>query len=288
MFEVENQAIEEEFENGGQGVVVDAQETQDNPVDDGQEDLAGLQQGTEEETQTGAGESEQQGPGAADRAGQRRFQSHEDNAAARMARLRTEQELRRRYDDEVAGLGIPNPYTGRPFQSFEEFREYGKRYKETQQENEAKRQGRTVEDLQEEEADRAFVRKLRQEEAGKAEAARERQRQEAFMISDLQRFTAEHPGVDVEKLEKNEKFLRFAGKRLYREPLSELYNDFVAVVSDAEQAAVARAAGRSERSTGAGQGGSGVSLTPRQQAQLEAWNRENPEMKMTAKEFLNM
>ena len=82
--------------------------------------------------------------------------------------------------------------------------------------------------------------------------------------------------------------MRFAGNRLYKEPLSDLYNDFAELVSDTERSAVAKAAGKRDRSTGSGQGGGGVSLTPGQQADLDAWNRENPEMKMTAKEFLAM
>ena len=280
MFEDENLALEEEFENGGQEDFVGLQE---NPVDDGQEDVVDLQELEEEED--GAGGSAQE-PGAAAQAVRKPIQSQQDNAAARMARLHTEQTLRQKYDAEIAGLGIINPYTEQPFQSLEDLKAYGAKFREDQRKAEAKKRGTTVEALQEEEADRDFLRRMRQAEADRNRAAQEQAQQTAFMMADLQRFQSEHPDVDVEKLEKNEKFLRFAGKRLYKEPLSELYDDFVAIVSESEQAAVARAAGKRSRSTGGGQGGSGGALTPGQQAELEAWNRENPEMKMTAKEFL--
>lgn len=287
MFEDENQALEEQFEDGGQGGVVDAQETIENPVDDGREGFVDLQ-GEEGKDGTGAGAGAKSIHGVAAREGQRTFQSHQDNAAARAARLRTEQELRQQYDSAVASFGIPNPYTGKPFQSFEEFKAYGEQYRLSQQEAEAKRQGKTVEALREEEADRDFLRRMRQADDERTRQVRKQEDQAAFMTADLQRFMTEHPEVDVAKLEQNPKFLKFAGKRLYQEPLSELYDDFVELVSDTERSAVAKAAGKRDRSTGSGQGGSGVSLTPGQQADLDAWNRENPEMKMTAKEFLSM
>lgn len=288
MFEDENQALEEQFEDGGQGGVVDAQETQFNPVNDGQGDFVDPQQAEEEEGGTGAGEGAAATPGVAAQAVHKPIQSHQDNAAARAARLRAEQELRRQYDSTVASFGIPNPYTGKPFQSFEEFKAYGEQFRASQMEAEAQRQGKTVEALQQEEADRDFIRRLRQADDERVRAGREQKQREERLRADLDRFVAEHPEVDVAKLEQNPKFLKFAGKRLYQEPLSELYNDFVELVSDTERSAVAKAAGKRDRSTGSGQGGSGVSLTPGQQADLDAWNRENPEMKMTAKEFLSM
>ena len=162
MFEDENQALEEQFEDGGQGGVVDAQETHFNPVNDGQGDFADPQQAEEEEEGTGAGAGAANKPGVATQAVPKPFQSHQDNAAARAARLRTEQELRQQYDRAVASFGIPNPYTGKPFQSFEEFKAYGEQFRASQMEAEAQRQGKTVEALQEEEADREYLRKMRQ------------------------------------------------------------------------------------------------------------------------------
>lgn len=281
---MENQALldEEVEEDGGQGEVVGAQE---NPDNDGQEGVVAPQEAPQE-GEEGQGETKEEEPRPQEE--ERLFQSRQDNAAAKAARLRAEQDLRRQYDETVAGLGIPNPYTGKPFQSFEEFKAYGEEYRKSQLTNRAKQQGKTVEELLAEEEDRAFLRRKRQEEQALRQAREKQSQRQAFMMEDLQSFVEKHPEVDIAKLESNPKFLLFAGNRLYKEPLGTLYEGFTKLVSDTERAAVAKAAGKSARSTGSGQGGSGGALTPGQRAQLEEWNRENPNMKMTAKEFLEM
>ena len=288
MFEEENLTLEEEFEDGGQGGVVAAQEIPEDPVDDGQEGVVDPLDVDEDEDGLGAGGSARGKPGAAARMGRRSVQSHEDNAAARAARIRTEQDLRRQYDDTVAALGVTNPLTGAPFKNFEEFVAYGRQFQDNRLAEEARQQGVSVEELREKEADRDFLRRLRREDAQKVQAQQERQQREAYMRADLAAFTQAHPEVDVAALEGNPKFRKFAGNRLYNEPLIQLYEDFVDLVNDAQSAAVTRLEGRRERSTGSGQGGSGAGLTPSQRASLAAWNRENPDMKMTAKEFLSM
>ena len=273
---MENQALETEIENGGQGSVVDSQE-----------------EGTGREQAGSAGASvEQEEPGAAARGQQQEAQSRKDNAAARAARIRAEQEttarLQKQYDEQIAGLGIPNPYTGKPFRSFQEFREYGETYRKEKLEAEAQRQGRTVEDLQEEEENRSWLARKRQEEKAQKEALAALNDRKAFVAADLEAFVKNFPDVDPGKLEQNPKFRKFAGKRLYKEPLSELYADFVDLVSDTERAAVEKAAGKAQRSTGGAQGGGTDQLTPAQRAALAEWNRDNPELKMTAKEFLSL
>jgi len=96
---------------------------------------------------------------------------------------------------------------------------------------------------------------------------------------------AKETGRSVEELENNQKFRRFCGSRFGREPLAELYGAYLEVVGTAGAAAVAKAAGRQQRSTGGGTAG-GAALTPTQKAVLDRWNEEHPEMAMTAKEFL--
>ena len=89
----------------------------------------------------------------------------------------------------------------------------------------------------------------------------------------------------LEKLEKNKSFLTFCGSRFGKEPLGDLYDTYLEVVGEAGRAAVAKQAGRNDRSTGGGSTG-GVTMTASQQRSLDAWNAANPDMAMTAKEFL--
>ena len=153
-------------------------------------------------------------------------------------------------------------------------------------ESEARQKGKSVEELEEERENRSWLARKRQEEKVQKEAMEALERQKAFVRSDLDQFLKKFPDVDPAKLEQNAKFRKFAGRRLYREPLAELYADFVDLVSDAERSAVERAAGKSARSTGGGQGGGMELLTSAQREALEEWNRDNPDMRMTAKEFL--
>lgn len=274
---MENQALEDQEvpENGGQGEAVDPQSEQ---VDEG---AAGQGEGASQEEPGDAGREDQQPP-----------QSHQDNAAARAARIRAEQEttarLQKQFDEEVAAFGIPNPYTGKPFGSFQEFKAYGEQFRREKLEAEAKKQGKTVEELQEEQETKSWAARKRREEKEQREAMAALERQKAFLRADLETFLQKFPGVDPGKLEQNAKFKKFAGKRLYKEPLSELYADFCDLVSDAERAAVAKATGKAARSTGGGQGGGMDMLTPEQREALEEWNKARPEKKMTAKQFLEM
>lgn len=273
MDEFENQVTEQEIDEGTAG--------QESVVDSQQEDV------TENHQEPGEG-------GKADPASQRQDggQSHQDNAAARAARIRAEQEtadrLRREYDDQVAGMGIINPYTGQPFRSFKDFLDYGEKFKADKLSERAKKAGTTVQQLQEEEENRSWIARKRQEEKDQKAAMDFIQKRNDFMRRDLEAFMGRHPDVDPGKLEKNPKFRKFAGSRLYKEPLSDLYEDFVDMVSDAERSAVEKAARKSSRGTGGGQSGGADGLTPAQRAELEEWNRDNPSMKMTAKEFLSM
>jgi hypothetical protein len=57
------------------------------------------------------------------------------------------------------------------------------------------------------------------------------------------------------------------------------------IVGEAGKAAVVKSEARAARSTGSGATGGGV-LSPSQKKDLDAWNESHPEMKMTAKEFL--
>lgn len=269
MEDFENQVTEQE--TAGQESVVDSQA----------EDV------TENQQDTGAGDN-------ADPASQHQHggQSHQDNAAARAARIRAEQEtadrLRRQYDDQVAGMGIVNPYTGQPFRSFKDFLDYGEKFKADKLAEEAKKKGTTVQQLQEEEENKSWIARKRQEEKNQMAAMEFVEKRNEFLRRDLQAFMQEFPDVDPGKLEKNPKFKKFAGSRLYNEPLSSLYRDFTDMVSDAERSAVEKAASKASRSTGGGQSGGADGLTPKQRAELEEWNRDNPSMKMTAKEFLSM
>ena len=120
-----------------------------------------------------------------------------------------------------------------------------------------------------------------------AGAAQDAARQ-SFIARDMLRFAEQYPDMsrtELAELEKDRSFRRFCGTRFGREPLARLYGDYQALMGSASDAAMAKAAGRSARSTGGGSAG-GAQLSPAQREVLNEWNAAHPEMAMTAKEFL--
>lgn len=284
--ELENLNPTEQELSGGQEGAVDLPENENRNGDagDGQESAV-------DSRQDGASEDSGAGEGAenSDGAGQGRGQSREENAAVRAARLRERAEAERREraraDEEIASAGIINPYTGVAFKTLEEFKEYGKRYNADRIAEEAKKTGKTVEELTEEQENKAFVAKMRKQEQERTKQAENEQKRLDFAIKDVKQFQAAHPQVDVGKLIENKTFLRFAGSRYGVEPLSALYEDYCEIVGDAGRAAVLKSESKAGRSTGSA-GGGADSLTAAQRNALAEWNAANPDMQMTAKEFL--
>lgn len=270
-----------ETEIGGQEGVVDPQESQYDEEfylgDDGHEEAVDPHSGDGEEEGSEEGEND---PAPATQ-GRAKNQTREDNSAARQARLRAEREA----DERIARSGMLNPTTGRPFRNMEELERFGKAQREAEVQRIAKQTGRNADDVREEMNDRDFVRELR--EAGEAQraAAQAAEQKREFLVRDAQNFREKHPGVDIVKLEQNRNFRKFCGSRFGVEPLAELYDDYKAIVGGAESAGRAGAESRRSRSTGSGSAGGEV-LSASQRAALAQWNRDNPDMKMTAKEFL--
>ena len=132
-----------------------------------------------------------------------------------------------------------------------------------------------------------FDRAMRQIREQQEHLELERQREEEFIARDLDRFTERFPDVDVARLDADRMFRRFCGSRYGREPLAELYEDYLEIAGEQRAAAAARSESRSRRATGAGGGSGGETLSARQQEELDEWNRAYPNMKMTAKEFLS-
>lgn len=259
---------------------------------DSQDDFVDHQ--SEEEAEE-AGESEERS--GSEGAGQNSKQTHEDNAAARQARLRAQREAEKLIEAEkqkmqldadrrIAESGVVNPYTGKPFTSVKEFEEYGSKVKTAELEKKAKESGRSVAELREEEENKAYIRKKRQEESAAAEQNRQQEAEKNFFQKDLMDFMEKHPDVDVEKLDSNPQFRRFCGSRYGKEPLAELYESYVDIVGESQRQGADKAKSKASRSTGSGQPG-GEGLTARQKRDLERWNADNPDMAMTPKEFLS-
>ena len=93
-----------------------------------------------------------------------------------------------------------------------------------------------------------------------------------------------YPDVDVVKLDGNDNFRKFCGTRYGKEPLADLYTDYLSLVDVSEKAGAAKRDTRSERSTGSGSDG-GARLTAQQQRDIKEWRDRFPYMDMSPAEF---
>ena len=112
-----------------------------------------------------------------------------------------------------------------------------------------------------------------------------RRKQKEFLQADAADFMERYPSVDIIKLQGNADFREFCGSRFGKEPLGDLYESYMKLFGKAS--AKSKAESKAARGVGGGTGTAGSGLTAAQQKELDAWNRENPDMKMTAKEFLS-
>ena len=205
--------------------------------------------------------------------GAKEKQSRKENSryadARRAGKEEGAKEERERINKMLKRQGIPNPAAeGKTLESIEEIEEYGIAYRAAQREVDP-----SV--IREEDEVRSW------KEERDAEAARKAE--EEKVQEDLRAFRERYPNVNLEELGKSKSFERFAGSRVERESLADIYASYCDFLADYEPKAKPE---KSERSTGEGGGASGAISGAKQKA-LDEWNRLNPEMAMTAAEFLS-
>ena len=218
-------------------------------------------------------------------------QSREDNRRYQAARRAGEDAGYQRAMDEISRrftkLGMRDPTTGETITNIEGLEAYSKAARKQRIEARAKETGRSVAELTEEEDNSDFLREQRAEAAAKKKQDEEKAALERWVTLDAAAFTEAYPDVDLAELDGNKAFRKFCGSRYGREPLAGLYGDWLEITGAAGEAAVRKKYSKDERSTGAGGGAGGETLTAKQQKALDEWNRAYPHMKMTAKEFLS-
>ncbi|MBR4579393.1 MAG: hypothetical protein IKO22_07295 [Oscillospiraceae bacterium] len=114
----------------------------------------------------------------------------------------------------------------------------------------------------------------------------EREAMREFIRRDAEEFRRQYPDVDLRELDADPLFRLFCGSRYGKEPLADLYGDYLALTERAELTRRRRES-RYERATGSGGSGGGEALTAAEQRELNEWNKAYPQMKMSAKEYLD-
>lgn len=240
-----------------------------------------------QEAEPAEGENPEDKPGDGGRAAKQ--QTHADNAAAKAARLRaereTEERINRQVDEDIRKMGLVDPYTNRPIRTRAELNAYSQRAQEEQIRERAERENRPASEIRREMENQQLAEQKRQELDDEKTRADAEKRQMDFLRQDAADFAARYPGVNIMNLQNNPTFREFCGTRFGKEPLGDLYASYTKLMSGA--AAQSKNQSKAARGVGGGTGTAGSGLTAEQQRDLERWNRDNPEMKMTAKEYLS-
>ena len=217
-------------------------------------------------------------------------QTHEDNRRYQAARYAGEQAGYDKAMEEVSRrikrAGMRDPVSGETIRDLDGLENYSKAYRAQQIQERAKAEGRSVAEITEEEDNRDFLRQARHEADERRKREEADARQQRWIAQDAAAFVEAFPEVDLGELDQDKAFRRFCGSRYGREPLADLYSDYLEIAGGARQAAAARRESKDKRATGTGGGAGGETLTAAQQRELDEWNRSYPDMKMTAKEFL--
>jgi|GEM_PF-930927 len=255
-----------------------------------EEENGSLEEQTEEVVtpQEGAEAAEQSSEGeqSSDDADRGR-QTHEENRRYQAARRAGEQSgydrAMREVNERIARVGMRDPDSGETIGDIAGLENYSKSVRRARIAQRARDEGRDAAEIEEEEDNRDFLRDMRRRDQQERETARRQQ----WIAADARAFTEAYPDVDLAELDEDKSFRRFCGSRYGREPLAELYGDYVEIAGKASAAALAKAESKAERATGTGGGkAADAVLTKSQKESLDAWNERNPGMKMTAKEFL--
>lgn len=112
----------------------------------------------------------------------------------------------------------------------------------------------------------------------------QKQQADAEWAKQVTEFEEKHPDINIEALNEDKRFLKFANKRIGT--ITELYEEYLEFLDDTAQEVASKLKKSAERTTGGGtQSNTSTGLSKSEQEQLDDWNRRNPHMKMSAKEF---
>lgn len=155
-------------------------------------------------------------------------------------------------------------------------------------EAQAKETGKDPELMKEIKTLKDEIRELKGERQAQKQAEQQRATADAAWFKQLQEFEEAYPDVDLDKLNSNERFLKFIKGKLL--PLKEVYEDFVELIGDTAAETMAKAKSKEARSTSSGKSaktsdGHTYGLTEAQKREVDEWNKRYPKMPMSYREY---
>lgn len=207
--------------------------TEDNEefTDSADED-ADDEEASEEEDESEENEDNDADSNADEESGEEEAEEKTNSYQAQKRREREAREERLKKDAYVKGmieaLGGENPYTGEKIEDSSDVEEY-----------------LMMRDLEKQGKDPVadFHKAVKQKAKDTATKAKEEQQR----TQELQDFATKYPNVKMSELLANERFVKFAGKRVGNEALSDIYADYLSFTSDLESAVEERQRAKSAK-----------------------------------------
>jgi hypothetical protein len=202
----------------------------DEDADD--EEASEEEDNSETEDESEGNEDNDADSNADEESGEEEAEEKTNSYQAQKRREREAREERLKKDAYVKGmieaLGGENPYTGEKIEDSSDVEEY-----------------LMMRDLEKQGKDPVadFHKAVKQKAKDTATKAKEEQQR----TQELQDFATKYPNVKMSELLANERFVKFAGKRVGNEALSDIYADYLSFTSDIENAAEEKQRAKSAR-----------------------------------------
>ena len=190
-------------------------------------------------------------------------------------------------DEQIAAFGRTDPRTGKAIRNMADLVSFFEGQEEAEVEAEAAQTKKSKEIVRRErEAKRLGERELEKQRKEREDNQRKAEERE-FFAKDYAEFVETHGKELFDKLAADPDFNDYAEGKIGKWPLEKIYNGYQKLTGKAEQRGTAKRTSKEDRSTGTGSAGGGDGLTAAQRAGLDEWNKRNPRMAMTAKEWLS-
>jgi hypothetical protein len=135
-----------------------------------------------------------------------------------------------------------------------ELEERNKKRELKELEEEAKSKGADPELLKEIKELKKELGEIKKEREDRSKEAEAKKAADDAWLKQVDDFKVKHPDVDMDKLGKNEKFVRFLSRSNPKLALIDVYEDYLELASEAEKSAIEKIKSNDERSTSSGRG----------------------------------
>lgn len=210
------------------------------------------------------------------------IQSAEDNKKYAAARREAEEKLKKTTDSynallAQAGITDLSDLSGKlPTMTPE---------RKAKLEEEAIEKGEDPEEYIEKIENREYIKHIKAKEAIQALKEVKDKQQKEFIEADRAEFEKTYPNLKVDEVLKDEDFMAYAKPQLLSVPLATIKSNWDKLTAKIKGKTIQKAVVRQEQATSSGKGGEVITISRSDEAARLEWNKNNPELAMSRRDF---